>query len=90
MAKMKILAVKLTRDPSSTKVVYEKNGKQFIRSGEDGFVKGTATQAPLKALSHKWGFRLVENPPEFRDADEIIDNLGKFEVKQDGTVSYAG
>lgn len=87
MAKMVVVAIKLTKDIDSIKVAYEKNGRLFIRSGADGFVVGQRCQSPLRGLD-KWGFKTVEPNPEFRDAEEIIDNLDRFSMKADGTVQY--
>ena len=85
---MKILAIKMNKEPLSTKVIYEKNGSLFIRTGADGFTKGTPLKAPLKSALNKWGFRSVVNPPEFRDSDELIDNIGKFDMASDGKIKF--
>jgi hypothetical protein len=87
MAKMIVVAIKLTKDIDSIKIAYEKNGRLFIRSGADGFVVGQPCQSPLRGLG-KWGFKTVEPNPEFRDSEEIIDNLDRFSMKSDGTVQY--
>lgn len=89
MAKMIIKAIKLTEDIESIKIAYEKNGKLFVRNGGDGFAKGQAAQADLSSLG-KWGFRKVEPNPQFRDAEEIIDNIDKFSLDNSGVVKYHG
>jgi len=86
---MIIVAIKLTEEPSHIKVVYEKDGSLFIRSGADGFEKGIPAQTSLKAIVSKWGFTKVQSPPHFEDADELIDNLDKFGMKPDGTVVFS-
>jgi len=90
MGKMKVLAIKMSGDPHSMRVVYEKDGKTFMRTGEDGFESGRPLKAPLPALLNKWGFRKVDNPPEFRDSEELVDGLTGFELKNSGTVVYNG
>ncbi|MNJ80570.1 hypothetical protein D3C77_789960 [compost metagenome] len=60
-----------------------------MRTGEDGFERGKPLKAPLKAVLNKWGFRVVENPPEFRDAEELIDNLTGFSLNNDGKVTFS-
>lgn len=89
MSRMRVIAVKLTEDPASTKVLYEKDGKSYIRDGDDGFKTGRLSKAPVTALLNKWGFRKVTNPPEFRDAEELVDGLEGFELSNDGSVSYS-
>lgn len=89
MSRMIVVAIKLTGDIDSMKIVYERNGRLFVRSGSDGFSVGKPLQSPLRGLG-KWGFKLVEPNPEFRDAEEIIDNLDRFSMKNDGTIQYYG
>jgi hypothetical protein len=88
MAKMQVVAVKLSKEPISIKVAYQKEGKLYIRTGEDGFTHGKPANAPLNSLLNKWGFRRVGNPPEFRDAEELIDGITGFGLQQDGTIKY--
>jgi hypothetical protein len=90
MAKMKIVAIRMSKEPISVKVLYEKNGLLYVRTGDDGFTKGQPTRAPMSSLINKWGFRKVENPPEFRDSDELIDNITAFEMLPSGKVRYSG
>lgn len=85
---MKVVAVKMNDEPISMKIVYEKNGSYYIRSGADGFSRGEPIKCPVKALLNKWGFREVINPPEFRDSDEIVDSITGFGQKSDGTIEY--
>jgi hypothetical protein len=89
MAKMIVKAIKLTEDIESIKIAYEKHGKLYIRNGNDGFTTGNATQGDLSSLG-KWGFRKVDPNPQFRDAEEIIDNLDKFSLDNTGVVKYHG
>jgi hypothetical protein len=89
MAKMVVKAMKLTEDIESIKIAYEKDGKLWVRNGNDGFKNGVRAQADLPSLG-KWGFRKVDPNPTFRDADEIIDNLDKFQLDNTGVVKYHG
>lgn len=86
---MRVEAVKITDDQSSFKIAYEKNGKYFVRSGEDNFSVGNKVHSNIESL-WKWGFRKVENPPNFRDSDEMLQNYNKFQLKSDGSVTYTG
>lgn len=85
---MLVLAMKLTDDPDSTKIIYEKDAKLYIRSGEDGFKIGKAVQTSLKSILNKWGFRKIDNPPEFKDAGELVDNLSNFSLGSNGMILY--
>jgi len=88
--KMTIVGIKLTEDIDSIKVAYLKNDLLYVRNGKDGFAKGTKAQADLSSLG-KWGFRKVEDPqPQFRDAEELIDSLDKFQMDNSGKVKYYG
>lgn len=90
MAKMTVKAIRLTEDIESIKVAYEKNGNLYVRNGNDGFKHGKKAQTNFASLG-KWGFRKVEEPcPQFRDADELIDALDKFQMDSKGTVKYYG
>lgn len=86
---MLVVAIKLTDSPDTTKIVYEKDGAMFIRSGSDGFQNGTKAQTNLKAIVTKWGFTRVDNPPQLKDADDIVDNLDKFQLKSDGSIVFS-
>jgi hypothetical protein len=86
---MLILAMKLTTDIHSIKIVYEKKENLYMRSGDDGFKNGKVVQTNLKAIIDKWGFRKIDNPPEFKDADELLDNLDKFSVSNNGMITYS-
>jgi len=88
--KMYVRALKLTDDPHSCKIVYDKGGSLYMRTGEDGFKVGKRLQAPLSTITNKWGFYPVSNTPWFRDAEELVDNLNKFDVGQDGKLYYNG
>lgn len=85
---MKVVAVKITDDIGSFKLAYEKNGKTFVRSGEDHFIMGKQVHGSYKSL-WKWGFRKVENPPFLRDSDDMEQNYMRFQMKADGSVAYA-
>jgi len=85
-----VKAMKLTEDPHSTKLLYEKDGTLFIRNGGDGFTRGVKSQSPFVSLRNKWGFREVENPPTFRDGAEIQRSIHLFNLKEDGRISYSG
>lgn len=89
MSKMKVVAVKITEDVASFKLAYEKNGKIFVRSGEDQFTIGTRVHGSYSSL-WKWGFRKVDNPPILRDSEELNQNYMKFQMKSDGSISYTG
>lgn len=88
MDDMIVKAIKLTKDPISTKIVYEKNGTLYIRDGSTGFAKGRKVSAPLRSLLSKWGFREVENGPIFRNGEEISQSLHRFEMGENGRVSF--
>jgi len=85
-----IKAMKLTEDPHSTKLLYEKDGVLFIRNGSDGFTKGVKSQSSLVSLKNKWGFRDVENSPTFGSGVEIQRALHLFDLKSDGNIVYSG
>ncbi|MDP4224880.1 MAG: hypothetical protein Q8910_00725 [Bacteroidota bacterium] len=85
---MVVKAIKLTKDSSSTKVVYEKDGTLFMRNGEDGFIKGIKVDAPLRSLINKWGFKEIINPPIFNNGKEISQSLNRFELTDEGKVSF--
>ena len=85
---MRITAIKLTEDIDTVRVLYEKGDKKYIRSGADHFETGTPMQGADVSPLTKWGFRTVENPPEFRDASEIKNSVSKFHIQNTGTVKY--
>lgn len=84
---MKVVAVKITQDKSSFKVAYEKNHKVYVRDGGHYFKIGKQAHDGYNSL-WKWGFRKVENPPTFRDAQDIQDNYEAFQMKADGSITY--
>lgn len=86
---MLVVAIKLTDIPDTTKVVYEKDGAMYIRTGADGFQEGKKAQTSLMAILTKWGFTRVQNPPQFDHADDIIENLDRFQVKSDGSIVFS-
>lgn len=85
---MKVLAIKLTTDIFSAKAIYEKNGKLYLRSGKDGFTEGQPLQTTLSGATAKWGFRKVMNPPEFRDGNELKQNIPNFSMNSDGSIQF--
>ena len=90
MSKMRVVGVKLTQDPHSTKVAYYKGDKLYIRTGKDNFRVGNEVTHDKVSLYTKWGFRKVDNPPILMDAQGIIDNLPKFHLSQSGSITYSG
>lgn len=88
--RMYIKAIKLTKDEKSIKIVYEKNGKHYIRSGKDGFKRGIALQVKVSTLLNTWGFRKVDNAPYFYDGSEIQENINRFALNNKGEIYYSG
>jgi len=88
MSRMYVKAIKLTDDPHSTKVAYEKNGKLYVRSGNNKFSKGIPSPVPLSTLYTIWGFRKVTDAPYFYDGQELWENIQRFQMTRDGTVKY--
>jgi hypothetical protein len=90
MGRIKVLAIKITSDIHSIKVAYEGgDGKLYVRSGMNGFKVGQPVQGSIESLG-KWGFRKVINPPYFSDGSELHENIGKFQLKVNGEVTYTG
>lgn len=86
---MTIHGVKMTKDIESMKVLYEKGEKFYIRSGRDDFEVGKPLKDSYNSLFTQWGFRKMEEPvPIFRDREELVDGVKRFEMKPDGRVSY--
>lgn len=85
---MKVLAIKLTEDVESTKVAYVKNGKYFIRNGQDGFKKGVLSPVSIESLK-RYGFRLVDTPPEFETGEDINSNIHRFSLNTSGSIEYS-
>lgn len=86
---MTIKAIKLTADKASIKVIYEKDGRLFIRTGDDKFKTGVPLQASLRSYMSKWGFRKVTEAPRMADGAEIEENIHRFQISpSDGSVSY--
>lgn len=79
----------LTKDKKSRRLVYEKNGKFFIRSGTDKCQVGIPLPTSYKTLFTQYGFRGIEgNPPAFIDANDMWENLDKFHLTSDGKIRY--
>ena len=89
MAIMVVKAMKISDNPSGIRIAYEKKGELYIRSGEDGFRKGIKAQSDLGGLT-KWGFRQVQGEARFRDAQDIIDHIDKFQLDNQGVIKYYG
>lgn len=89
MNKLEVVAIKISQFPESTRVIYRKRGKLYIRTGEDGFLRGKPLQSTIEGACYKWGFYKVENPPTFRDGQELMDNIGRFNLKFNGLVTYS-
>ena len=89
MSKMIVHGVKLTKDTHSIRVLYEKNGNFFVRSGKDGFREGHPITSSYESLFEQWGFRKLEEPlPVFRDREEMLDGVPKFQLKNNGRITY--
>ena len=88
MSDMAVKSIKLTKDVYSTKVLYEKRGRLFIRSGRDKFTTGELYLGSKESLGSAWGYRKVLDAPTFRDSKEMLEGVSKFQMKQDGTVEY--
>jgi hypothetical protein len=86
---MEVVAMKLTTDIFSAKVVYKKDGRLYLRSGKDGFTSGEPLQTTLSGVMAKWGFRKVANPPTFRDGNELKQNITNFAMNSDGTIQFS-
>lgn len=87
---IKVLAVKLTEDVESTKILYEKNGKKYVRCGGDGFSKGLPTNQ--ENLLYQFGYKKVDGDvvPEFRDGKHISENIQNFHLTRNNTVNFTG
>lgn len=85
---MYIRAIKITKDVASIKVAYDKDGKYFVRTGEDGFKKGVQIHGTPNDLVTTWGFRKVEDAPFFYDGEEIAENIHKFQMDNKGKIHY--
>lgn len=94
MKTMKVVGAKLSRVPKFNKFIYEKEGILYVKSGEDDYKRGYALQTTLKGACRKWGYYEVENPPTFRDGQELMDNAKNFELRHGimphGKVVYSG
>lgn len=91
MGKLVVEGVKLSTSPLSTKVLYQKDGKYFIRSGADEFAKGDPIRQHVSAYFTKWGFRqLVDSRAEFWDGQELARSIDKFQPVAGCKVKYYG
>jgi hypothetical protein len=88
MSTMKVVGAKLSDDTTSCKFIYEKGDKMYIRTGEDDFIKGLPLQTTLDGACYKWGFYKVENPPVFRDGQELMDSVDNFALTNKRTVTF--
>lgn len=85
---MKVIAAKLTEDMYSSKIAYEKNNSVYIRTGRDGFKIGIPYEGAITSLFTKWGFRKVDNPPDLKSSQDIVDSMDKFQIRTDGVIQY--
>lgn len=89
MSKMIVHGVKLTNDISSRKVLYEKNGKFFIRNGTDRFKRGKPTTRSYSSYFTQSGYRKMKEPlPAFRDSEEMLEGVTKFIMSEGGRVEH--
>lgn len=86
---MEILAGRLSEMPSGNRFVYKKGEHLYIRTGEDDFIKGKPLQTSLEGACAKWGFYKIENPPKFRDGQELMDNVDRFSLTQHRTIRFS-
>ena len=86
---IEVVAVRLSEFPRYSKVIYKKGEQLYIRSGEDDFIRGKAIQGTLESACYKWGFYKVDNPPKFRDGQELMDNIGRFSVNHNRIASFS-
>lgn len=89
MANMEVIGVKLTDDPTSNKIAYRKRGKVYVRSGADGYKVGSPLQGASDHLFSKFGYRRVDNAPQFRDGAEMAENAHRFELGRGGKATYS-
>lgn len=85
---MKIIGIKITKDPASTKVLYIKNNNMYVRSGADDFAVGKSLQGSYTHLTDRFGFCEVENPPIFSSSEDIRNNISRFHMKNNGMAQY--
>jgi hypothetical protein len=85
----KVEAMRLTKDPYSTKIAYVKGDKTFVRTGKDNFKEGIAGPR-LDTLKAVWGFRTVETPPIMDRGEEVMKalSLGYFAINSRGNVDF--
>lgn len=88
MSRMYIKYMRVTKDESSIKVAYEKDGRFYVRSGKDGFSRGVPIKGEGTSTLATWGFRTVNRAPYFYDGEEIKQNISRFSMNRDGTVDY--
>lgn len=87
---MFIKGIRLTKDVASTKIAYEKNGSNYVRTGKDGFKKGTKIKGDVSSVLATWGFRPVTTAPYFYDGEELAENINKFQMSNEGEITYNG
>lgn len=86
---IEVVAIKLSEFPTYTRVIYKKGEHLYIRTGEDHFIRGKALQTTVDGACMKWGFYKVENPPKFRDGQELMDNIDRFSIGNNRMVTYS-
>jgi hypothetical protein len=88
---LRVIGIKISKSAKSTKVLYEKKGKHYIRSGNDDFSKGEPIRQHVSSYFTKWGFRpIVDGDATFRDGQELYENIDKFQVAPDYKAKYYG
>lgn len=91
MGKIIVEGLKLSTNPISTKVLYSKDGKHYIRTGADNFSKGDPIRQHVSSYFTKWGFRqMIDSRPEFYDGEELARNIDKFQPAPGYKVKYYG
>lgn len=85
---MKIIGIKMTEDSASTKIMYIKDNKIYVRSGADDFTTGRPLQGSYTHLMDRFGYREVINPPIVNSAEEMANAVSKFQPKNRGRAQY--
>lgn len=86
---MIVHGVKMTEDIESRKVLYERDGKFFIRSGNDDFHRGKPLGRSYRSYFTQSGYRKMKEPlPMFRDKEELAEGVRNLSVVDGGKVEY--
>lgn len=87
---MTVHGILLTEDITSIRILYEKKGKYFVRSGVDKFRVGVPLPTSYMAMFTQAGFRKVREPlPVFRNWEEMYDGASRFSLTKEGSVTYS-